>query len=146
MTAWQQSSKTSAGTIAAEFEPSRWVAATTLLMLGCAVVAVLISGLAWPWRIVLAAGGLAYGLYSVHRFMTPSFDAVGFDGVQWLLGDVRGRRHIAEVHVWRLLGPFLVIDFRCQDRQRFVCLLAPDNCTAAQRRQWLLALARSGAG
>lgn len=145
MMAWQQSSTISAGTIAAEFRPSRWVAAVTLLVLVCAILTVLASGLLWPWRIALAGAALVYGLQSLRRFLNPPICSVDFDGAQWVLADAQGHRHMAKVHGWRLLGPLLVVDFRWPSRQRFACLLAPDNCPAAQRRHWLLALTRSGA-
>lgn len=146
MTAWMQSSRISAGTIAAELRPSRWVAAATLLMLAAAIFAVLASGLLWPWRIALASLALVYGLHALHRFMRPRIVGVGFDGTQWTLADVQGRRHMVQVRAWRPIGPLLVVDFRWPQRKGFICLLAPDNCPAAQRREWLLALARSGSG
>lgn len=142
MMAWQRLSTTSAGTIAVDFKPSRWVAAATVAVLACACGAVLSSSLPWLWRVGLASACLAYGGHSLRRFLRPPIHAVRMGLSGWILVDDGQVEHAARVNAWRRLGPLLVVEFRYLERHRFTCLLAPDNCPRAQRRQWLLALAR----
>ena len=131
----------SAPAIAFDYLPSRLLALVACVVTLLAVVATLLSGLDWPWRILLAVLAVGLGGYALHRHLRPGFVRIAHGAGGWTLVDGQGRDHPASLlaHVQR--GWLLVLEFGSEVLPRTRFILATDNCDADLRRRLLLVLA-----
>ena len=131
----------SAPAIAFDYRPSRLIGLVIVCMTGLAVVATVLSGLAWQWcaLLVLLAGALG-GLVLV-RHLRSGFVRIAHGAGGWTLVDGQGLDHPASLlaHVQR--GWLLVLEFGTESVPRTRIILATDNCDADLRRRLLLVLA-----
>jgi len=138
----------SAPAIGFEYRPSRILAAAAALLIVLAMIAIGIGGAPVWLRAVLETSALAYGAWSLWRFLRPCVRALSWrsDGsVSIKLTD----RHGAETEVQgalqdaRVLGPLIVLQLRLTRGAANLWLLH-DNLDADTRRRLRMRLALDG--
>ncbi|MEZ5462964.1 hypothetical protein [Dokdonella sp.] len=136
----------SAPAIALDYRPSRLLALAMAAMTAIAITAALLSGLAFPWRLLAAVLAGAFGCFVLVRHLRPRFSRIAHGAGGWILVDGEAREHPVSLlaHVER--GGLLVLEFGAESTARTRFLLAPDNCDADLRRRLLLVLAAGEPG
>jgi hypothetical protein len=133
----------SAPSIAFDVRPSRVLACAAACGIVAAIVAPWQSSLPASLRIPASLAALAIGLFALKRFARPRFERVAYGAIGWTLSVANAEPKPAELVAHRCLGPWLALDFRAVDRERFRIVLGPDNCDADTRRRLALMLARA---
>lgn len=131
----------SAPAIAFEYRPSRLLALLLGGMTALAVVAIVLSGLAWQWRVVLVLLAIVLGGLALNRHLRSGFARIAHGAGGWTLVDDQGREHPASLLAQVKRGWLLVLEFGSETLPRTRFILANDNCDADLRRRLLLILA-----
>lgn len=127
----------SAPAIAFEYRPSRLLIAALGAMLVLALLAIVMSSLAWPWKIGIAAGVLVSCALSLHRLSDPRWTHVAFGEAGWILADRTGSEAVALLMRHVKLGAMQVLTLRVDSRPFHVVIL-PDNLGHDARRNLVL--------
>jgi len=136
----------SAGAIAFDYRPSRWLAAAILCIAALALVSIGLSGTP-PWM-TLAASSLAVACavlgLRAQRY-TQLLRVAWLDAGHWRIAVREGEEHNAELLHAVARGSWIVLVLRRTDGARVGIVLAPDNSDVDTRRRLRVRLARSRA-
>ena len=134
----------SAPAIGFEYRPSRLLALSAAALTVLATIAVALGGIPVWSRIALEASALAYGTWSLWRFLHPRVRALnwrGDGGVSIELADRGGETEVqGELQDARVLGPLIVLQLRWLRGVASLWLL-PDNLDGDTRRRLRMRLA-----
>lgn len=131
----------SAPGIAFDYRPSRLIALAVSAITLFAVLAVLLSGLPFWQKIVIALIALISGALGLRRHLTRDVVRIARGEGGWRLVDREGRESVVTLagHVQR--GFLLVLAFAGEGWRQRRLVLAPDNIDRETRRRLLLVLA-----
>lgn len=134
----------SAPAIAFDYQPSRWLAASILMVAVLALIALAASGIP-PWAAFMLAGvTCAYAALTLRRMLrSPTRRVAWHQAGHWRLADNDGVEHMAELQHAVVRGGWIVLTLRTADGARLPLVLAPDNCDADVRRRLRVRLARA---
>jgi toxin CptA len=137
----------SAAAIGFDYVPSQLIAVATLLVLGFALSALMLSGVpAWS-KAVLAIAACVYGGWSVRKFMLPPCRRLTWhEAGHWRHADVLGNEQAAQLRHAVVLGDLVALSFRLAPRASATIILLPDNSDAELRRRLRARLARTRDG
>ena len=138
----------SAPAIGFEYRPSRLLALPAAALIVLAMIAVALGAIPVWSRIALEASALAYGTWSLWRFLHPRVRALNWRGdgsVSIELVDRGGETEVqGALHDARVIGPLVVLQLRWSNGAASLWLL-PDNLDADTRRRLRMRLALDGA-
>ncbi|HET7267254.1 MAG TPA: hypothetical protein VFJ15_04035 [Oleiagrimonas sp.] len=109
---------------------------TVWVMALAACIAVMLSGLALPVRIIVCVVALAYAWFSVRKLKRQPLRSVGWHGDDaWTLHLVDGREASGQLLSGRVLGPLIVLRLAWPGGARSTLTLLPDSVDADTRRR-----------
>jgi len=133
----------SAAAIAFDYSSSRLLAGGVLLVLLLALLAIALSGLDLPLKLVVAGATLAYAAIALRRFLHNTVRRVAWHSAgHWRVVDAHGEQHTAELRRAVVRVDWITLDLRRSDGARIALVLAPDNSDAETRRRLRVRLAR----
>ena len=133
---------TSAPAIGFEYRPSRWLPRLLSVMTVLAMLAVLLCGLPWWLKVVLAAAIALAAYRALRRWSATPVRAAGWSGEGgWSLHLADHSDAPATLVSFRVLGACILLRLRAASLGEQVLLLAPDNSDADIRRRLRMRLA-----
>lgn len=139
----------SAPAIGFEYRPSRTLALLSASLIVLAVVAVAVGGIPVWSRVALEASALAYGTWSLWRFLHPRVSALNWrsDGsvsIELIDRNGAGTEVQGALQDARVFGPLIALRLRWPRGSASLWLL-PDNLDGDTRRRLRMRLALDGA-
>jgi toxin CptA len=131
---------TSAPAIGFEYRPSRWVARLLGLVTLLALLAVVLSGVPWILRALLALAVMVACRHALRRLQLP-ISAVGWARGCWTLRGLDGADDPATLLSSRILGRLVLLRVASQRYGKLTLWLMPDNSDADIRRRLRMRLA-----
>ncbi|MBE1161286.1 hypothetical protein [Dyella acidiphila] len=132
---------TSAPAIGFEYGPSRWLAWLLMLVTALAELAILLSGVPFVLKAILALGACLACYLAVRGLRVP-VRAVGWAlHSGWTLRDTDGADEPATLLSFRCLQGMILLRLAGQRRGQLVLWLMPDNSDADIRRRLRMRLA-----
>jgi toxin CptA len=107
-----------------------------------AMLAIVLCGLAWWLKLVLAVLATGLWLHAMRHRQDADVTAAGWTAEGgWNLHRASGGEALATLQSFRVLGSFVLLRLREQDRRITTLLLAPDNSDPDIRRRLRMRLA-----
>ena len=131
---------TSAPAIGFDYRPSRLPRQLLGTVAILALLSIVLSGLAWQWKIILAAGTLAALARSLDHLTRSPVAGVGLAGTAWTLYAPDRTESTATLASFRVLGSLVLLRLDASGRTETL-LLAHDNSDADLRRRLRMRLA-----
>ena len=131
---------TSAPAIGFDYRPSRLPRQLLGAVAVLALLSVVLSGLTWQWKIVLATGTLVASLRTLGHLARSLVAGVGLSGSVWTLYAPDRTESAATLASCRVLGSLVLLRLDVSGRTETL-LLARDNSDADLRRRLRMRLA-----
>ena len=133
---------TSAPAIGFEYAPSRLLRRCVLVVAALAALAVVLSGVAIALKLVLIAAVAMATWQNLQRAARSTLAAAGWDAEGgWTLRTADHEDIAATLASFRVLGGFILLRLRAEERGMQILLLAPDNTDRDIRRRLRMRLA-----
>jgi toxin CptA len=133
---------TSAPAIGFEYAPSRLLRRCVLVVAALAALAVALSGVAIALKLVLIAAVAMATWQNLQRAQRSTLAAAGWDAEgDWTLRTADHEDIAATLASFRVLGGFILLRLRTEERGMQILLLAPDNTDRDIRRRLRMRLA-----
>ncbi len=134
----------SAAAIGFDYRPSRLVAAGVVAVYLLSLLALVLSGLPWWSRIVLAIAAVVLATRSLLRFLRPGYSSLLWHAAgHWQMRNAVGQERAAELRHASVLGTAVVLTLRSASAGTVAFVLLPGNCDAETLRRLRVRLARA---
>ena len=139
---------TSAPAIGFEYRPSRWLGRVLLAVATLAMLALSLSAVPQPYKVVLAAALVAATGRAWMRFAHSPVIAAGWSHRSgWTLRMIGGEDQPASLRAFRIAGERVIwLHLVASGQRRISLLLAPDNSDGDIRRRLRMRLALASKG
>ena len=125
----------SAAAITFDYRESRWLLAATGVMALAAMAAVVLSGLSFAGKVLIAIAACAVAARALLRLMRPAVSrAAWYPDGHWRVRAVDGNEHAAALRAASVRGPLIVVVLSAGALGKVNLVLLSDNCDAAVRR------------